>query len=249
MEAGDSLGAIARRNQTSVGALREANAIRGSTIAVGDELRVPVPAYPAEHYALSEHVGALMGRRKTRGGTQLAYRVRSGDSLWLIARRHGTSVRRLAEWNGISTRATLRPGQRLVMWGDPAKAAKTASPARKSETHRGAGLYVVRNGDNLWLIARRHQVSVRDLTAWNDISSRDTLRIGQQLRLQPVSARKPTTTPGEYTVRQGDSLWEISRRFDVSVAVLRQVNGLPAGATLQPGQRLTLPAAAVAWGT
>ena len=244
VQAGDSLGALARAHHVSVAALRDANAVSGSRIVVGDELRIPVAAHGAERYALSERSEILMGRRGTPGGTQVAYRVRRGDSLWLIARRHGTSVRRLASWNGISTRATLRPGQRLVVWDEPARK-PTPRAVRAPGTHRGAGIYTVRSGDNLSLIARRHRVSVDDLTTWNQISRRDTLRIGQELRVQPVSTSPRNAEPRvQHTVRRGDSLWEISRRYGVSVSALRTLNGLAPDATLRPGQRLTVRAPA-----
>ena len=113
--------------------------------------------------------------------------------------------------------------------------------------------YVVRPGDSLWNIARRHRVSTRQLARWNGMAPRDTLYPGQKLAIwhKPglrkavltAHATSPAVT-GEtrqrirYTVKQGESLWRISRRFNVSVSSLRKWNGLKKGQYLQPGQKL-----------
>jgi membrane-bound lytic murein transglycosylase D len=238
---GDTLGGIAIRYRTTAAVLREVNQIQGSTIRSGRSLVVPVSARPVESYKLSAETRRIMGRRLPPEGVRVVYRVRSGDNLWLIARRHRTTVRKLAAWNGISTRAVLRPGQRLVVWHNP-----VARPPARPQRRPGAGLYVVRRGDNLWSIAKRHSVSIGELTTWNGISTKTTLRPGQTLRVSPGGKPQGTTEaapiPVRYTVRRGDSLWEISRRFDVSVASLRAWNGLGLDGQLQPGQTLKVRA-------
>ena len=57
-----------------------------------------------------------MRRRIPGSGNKIIYRVRRGDSLWVISRRFGVSVNKLARWNGLSKRSVLHPGKRLVIW-------------------------------------------------------------------------------------------------------------------------------------
>lgn len=88
---GDSLWLIAQRFDTTVAALRQANALASNYIRAGQELKVPAGA---------------------RGAVTTSYRVRRGDSLWTIAHRFGTTTLAIQQANGLASTA-LRPGQEL----------------------------------------------------------------------------------------------------------------------------------------
>jgi LysM repeat protein len=96
VQSGDSLWSIAQRYGVELGELRAANALRSSTLRPGQLLTVP-------------------SARPVSGGAQAqlaTYQVRSGDTLWQIARRHGTSPRSLQQVNGLRT-SRIYPGQVL----------------------------------------------------------------------------------------------------------------------------------------
>jgi membrane-bound lytic murein transglycosylase D len=116
--------------------------------------------------------------------------------------------------------------------------------------------YRVRSGDYLGRIAERYGVGVSQIRQWNGLRS-NNLRIGQRLTIYP---RKPVTvassnkkasiksTPAVsfsgdskiHTVREGDSLWTISRKYPgITIEKLRQWNGI-SGNNLQPGTKLKL---------
>jgi membrane-bound lytic murein transglycosylase D len=83
---------------------------------------------------------------------------------------------------------------------------------------------------------------VRKLAAWNGKAPADTLSIGQKLvvwHAKPTKSSKTVRTVN-YTIRNGDSLWKISQKFRVSVAQVREWNGLSNRTLLKPGQNLTL---------
>ena len=103
------------------------------------------------------------------GGT---YRVRRGDSLWGIARRHSMTVDELKAANGLSS-SLLREGQELVI--RPAGGPVQVAAAEQEDVS-----YRVKRGDSLWGIARRHSLTVDELKAANGLSS-SFLREGQQL--------------------------------------------------------------------
>ncbi len=98
----------------------------------------------------------------------------------------------------------------------------------------GTVTYTVQPGDSLWLIAQRYGTTVDAIRQANGLSN-NVLQIGQVLRI-PVS-QSPYV---EYTVRAGDSLWELARRYDTTVEAIMRANGL-SGSYLQIGQVLRIP--------
>ncbi|MDP5290756.1 LysM peptidoglycan-binding domain-containing protein [Oceanimonas sp. CHS3-5] len=100
------------------------------------------------------------------------YRVKGGDSLGVIARRHGTHIVALKQANNLRGN-TIRIGQTLLV---PTSAAP--APARASTQQ---STYRVRAGDSLSVIASRFSVSIADLLRWNRLSNKHMLRAGQKL--------------------------------------------------------------------
>ena len=102
---------------------------------------------------------------------------------------------------------------------------------------------MVRRGDTLWDLARTYDVSVSQIAGWNSIARDSILQPSQRLTIK-VPALAITDAEGlqqvAYEVRKGDSLWLISRRFNVSVRDLQRWNALSNSRYLQPGQKLLL---------
>lgn len=108
-------------------------------------------------------------------------------------------------------------------------------PGTPPDTNSGVIEYTVKPGDSLWLISRRYGTTVEALKRLNGLTS-DLLNIGQVLKI-PVSQN---TSYIEYTVRPGDSLWTISRRYGTTVEAIMNLNGLTSDA-LGIGQILRIP--------
>jgi membrane-bound lytic murein transglycosylase D len=162
---GESLASIAGRYKVPETFIDRMNAGKRAVLQPGDELLVPA----GDVSQLRAGLGSDLERR--------IHRVRSGESLWSISRRHGMTVSQLARLNGISTKGVLRPGQRLLVSGSPASAAETPVPAS------GKVSYTVRRGDTLSGIARRFSVTVRQLQAWNNLGGSTLVRAGQLLTI------------------------------------------------------------------
>ena len=188
------------------------------------------------------------------------HRIRSGESLSTIARRYRTTADIIKQTNNLRS-SRIRAGKSLIVpiaarsltdYTLSADARGYRPPIRSSSKRRQ---YVVRKGDTLWEIARRNRVSVGTLARWNGISRGDPIRPGQKLLVRSKtpktkalavaatpshgpSAATQTTQRIRYTVRRGDSLWNISRKFSVSIASLRRWNSINRGKHLQPGQKL-----------
>ncbi|MGE0485719.1 MAG: LysM peptidoglycan-binding domain-containing protein [Gammaproteobacteria bacterium] len=187
-------------------------------------------------------LAALPESERRRGRTHVVTR---GETLSHIAAATGVSVAALKAANHLQSNR-LAVGQELLV---PAPAAALALTAEEPPAVAPVGdtpAHVVRDGDNLWDLARHYDTTVAELTRLNGLTPHSTLRLGQKLAVPGRSGSAiadPLPSDGgadrHYHVRKGDSLWTISRRFKISVADLKRWNGLNGGA-LQPGQRLVV---------
>jgi membrane-bound lytic murein transglycosylase D len=162
--AGESLASIAGRYKVPETFIDQVNAGRRADLQPGDVLLVPA----GDVSQLRAGLGSDLERR--------IHRVRSGESLWSISRRHGMTVSQLARLNGISTSSVLQPGQRLQVSGAAATASTQVAASGKVN-------YKVRRGDTLSGIARRFAVTVRQLQVWNNMGGSTALRAGQLLTI------------------------------------------------------------------
>jgi cell wall-associated NlpC family hydrolase len=131
------------------------------------------------------------------------YQVKKGDSLYIIGRRTGLSVKELQRLNGLKGNA-LKPGQVLLLRPKAAPAggkgaaekpsAGSAAPAMRPAPSAGATLaaatYKVRKGDSLYAIARRNGLTVQELKRLNGLKG-DALKPGQKLLLAKATIAAP----------------------------------------------------------
>jgi membrane-bound lytic murein transglycosylase D len=142
------------------------------------------------------------------------YRVQDGDSLSVVAKRFGMSVRTLKELNNRSSNL-IRVGERLRV--------RPAEPP----IDLNATWYTVRYGDSLSEIAHRFGISLGTLRNLNDLSG-NLIRVGDRLQVKETPSRSERKW---YRVREGDSLWSIAQRFSVSVTDLKMLNNLTSSVT------------------
>jgi len=178
VKSGESVASIAKKYKTHANVVRDMNNLGNEPLVIGAELRVPtaVVNLPAKVMLAAARVdggGDRRGRRPT------VHVVRSGDSLWRIAKRHRMDVNTLARLNGMGVNDTLRAGQKLVL------NTRSSSRSASSGSTGGSGpvSYKVRSGDTLSRIAKVFGVTVSDLVNWNGISKHSTLRPGQKLTI------------------------------------------------------------------
>ena len=185
------------------------------------------------------------------------HEVVAGDTLGELARRYHTSVDALARHNRLDG-TMIRVGEHLLVPKDPMRPELHASAAevqqdrrppltRSAKPNTRARRHWVKEGENLWLIARRYGVPISDLVAWNRLDPEAWLMPGQILELRRSSDPSAAAFPAypryggpRYVVRNGDTLWRIANKHGVSVAELQAWNGLDADDWLMPGQILKL---------
>jgi membrane-bound lytic murein transglycosylase D len=183
---GEAISQIAEKYNTTVSALRAANNMRGNTIRAGHYLMIPVATKPLSAYSQSADARLAKTQNRKRSGNKIEHVVRSGESFWTISRRYNVTHRQVAAWNGMAPGDTLSVGKKLVIWTDGAVASvdqpRTSPTAALGNTTRKLR-YTVRNGDSLYLIARKFRVGIDQIASWNSIDRNKILRPGQKLNL------------------------------------------------------------------
>ncbi len=187
------------------------------------------------------------------------HRVKSGEAISQIAERYNTTAAALRTANNLRSNL-IRAGQHLMIpvATKPLAAYSQSADARlaKTQNRQRAGNkleHVVQNGESFWTIARRYGVTHRQLAAWNGMAPGDTLSVGRKLVVwtnqSTVAGGVPATSPINaanttrklrYTVRSGDSLYLIARKFRVGIDQIARWNGIDKNKVLRPGQKLTM---------
>lgn len=176
--------------------------------------------------------------------------VQRGDTLWDLARKHGTTVAALAALNQINDPSVIRIGQRIVLRPPPT----TEAPPAPTPAASAPAIYVVRPGDTLWGIAVQFRTTVAALAQANRIADPSFIRTGQALAIPQVAASvtgQDSVTPAapasaapaelSHTVQAGETLWALSMRYGVSIQAIASANGLPNASFIRTGQRLVIP--------
>jgi membrane-bound lytic murein transglycosylase D len=182
----DTLASIAKQYGVSGTVISKINDLKGGKLAPGESLKIPEisSALPDKVLLAAARVDRPQSGPSGRGQRQIVYRVRAGETLSSIARRHGMPVSTLARLNNMAADDTLVKGQRLVI---------KASARRFRDEGEGSGrrvLYTVRQGDTVYSISRQFQVSVPQLKNWNGLNQHHQIRTGQRLVMYVDSNRQ-----------------------------------------------------------
>lgn len=161
--------------------------------------------------------------------------VKSGENLGSIAKKYRVSVNQLKSWNKLKG-TTIYPGQKLIVYssGAPMAQAGNSNPVERSTEQK---IHTVKSGESLSVIANKYKCTVTDLKRWNNLKS-NTLQIGQKLKVYPPADSSNASVV--HTVKSGDNLWDISRKYGVTVEQIRSLNGLSSKAVLKVGQKLKI---------
>ena len=184
--------------------------------------------------------------------------VKSGEAISQIANKYHTTVAAVKSANNMRSN-TIRAGHYLMIpvATKPLSAYSKSADSRLEKTQnrqRAANKveHVVRSGESFWTISQKYNVTTRELSAWNGMAPRDTLPVGRKLvvwtnasvidtpRMSPTSALGNTTRKLRYTVRNGDSLYWIARKFRVGIDQIAKWNNIDKNKILRPGQTLTM---------
>ena len=204
---GDTLYSIASRYGVSVNSLMSLNNLNSATLSIGQQLRIPINGTSSEDYFI--------------------YTVKVGDNLYSIARRYGVTVENIKNVNNLTSNL-LSIGQQLKI-----------PVINNNDIDNQYSTYIVQSGDTLYKIANRYGMTVSQLMEINNLKT-TALSIGQVLKVNSSGGSSSgvplgTSCYGQgykeptfitYTVKKGDNLYNIARKYGVSVDFLIELNNL-----------------------
>lgn len=241
VQKGDSLYSIANKLGTTVSELKKENNLTSNTLQIGEVLRVPTKEIYEEEeniyivkkgdtlYSIAMANNTTVDELKKANNLtsnilstgqllkipsallpESTYIVKKGDSLYSIANKYNTTIDELKRINNLTSNI-LSIGQVLKLPSDK------VSDIEKEENTIS---YTVQKGDSLYSIARKYDTTIDRIKKLNNLTT-NLLSIGQVL-LIPTDTNLETT----YTVKKGDSLYSIAKKYNTTVDRLKQLNNL-----------------------
>ena len=195
--------------------------------------------------------GEFYYTKKKKGSSKIKIHVtQHNETLWDISQQYGIRKGKLAKMNRMSIIDNTEPGR--VMWlskklpkgqqvqyhdlpepitkeevPDEKSNQTTPSYAPASDQKSKVKYHTVAKGESLTIIANTYDLSVSDLQRWNEISNPDAINIGQNLQVKaPISERSKEKKVTNYAIVKGDTLYQLSRKFGISVDDIMELNSM-----------------------
>ena len=233
VKSGDTLYKIATKYNTTPQKIIDLNYLPNTNIVPGQVLRIPETYTKEEDMYLPNYTN---------------YIVKKGDTLYSIAKANNISVDTLIKDNSI-TNNSINIGQILKIRtpnNETTVIEECIGPdytPPDTNTTPILTTYTVKSGDNLYAIAKQYNTSASAIANLNNLPN-SILSIGQKLKIPATSTITPTkpSTPNTtttYTVKSGDNLYAIARKFNTTVDAIKRKNNLKTN-NLSIGQKLII---------
>ncbi|QDZ80608.1 LysM peptidoglycan-binding and 3D domain-containing protein [Priestia megaterium] len=189
VKAGETLFSISQQHNVTVEDLKKWNGLSSTLIYANQTLQIG-----------STSTDSSSSSTPTTTSSNHTYTVKSGDTLYRIAKNNGTSVQQLKEWNNLSSHL-IYVNQVLKINGTGTVSSSPSAPVQEktngtqaSPAPSNSKNYKVQPGDTMWSVAQRHGISISQLKQWNNLSS-NTIYINQVLQVggQAAAQAKPST--------------------------------------------------------
>lgn len=168
---------------------------------------------------------------ETSDGTIINYVVKPGDTLSQIALTYGTTVNEIARINNIKNVNLIFPGQILEI---------ITNFTQEQENNISKISYIVKKGDTLWAISRKYGVTIQNIVNWNNIKNPNLIYVGNTINIYINSSNNGSESLIRYTVKRGDCLWNIARKYGTAVRNIVLNNGIKNSNLIYPGQVLII---------
>lgn len=212
---GDTLGKICRTYNLNKTTLLKANNLRFASLKNGQRLQIP---YRTTKYVLLKEGESPESRFASAGkdGRMVLHPIKNGETLGKISRLYNVPPEIIMQWNGLQSAHRIRAGQHLALYLNGNGTAAQASQAKVS-------------------VSAAAKKTVPNKTQENGV----LLLAGGKKHRPDAAVESGEKTPQltYYRVKNGDSLWTIARKFQISAAKLRQWNSLGSN-MIHPGKQL-----------
>ena len=223
VQRGDYLAKISKKYNVTINSIKRLNNLKDDNIRIGQKLKLPGKLDVGEQKVPEGAFAKPQAQKKAYApysGATKEYVVKSGDTLGAIAYGNGINIRQLKELNGLES-DVLKIGQKLKI---PAEQVVVAKKVEAKAVEKKAAAPEVK---------APAEVPAEPVAA----PVEQTGEAPAQTPVVEESAPVPT-----YTVQEGDDLTDVSIRFGVSAAAVRELNNLGENDKLVAGQILKLPA-------
>ena len=216
---GDSLYSIAQKYNTTVKAIQDLNYLKDTKLSIGQVIRIPEMYTPEDQMIMPSYIN---------------YTVKSGDTVYSIAKANNIDPQILIKDNGIIDNK-LKVGQNLRIRVMESEIEECFGPDYTPPINTNlTTTYTVKKGDSLYSIAKKFNTSVNNIQNLNNLKT-TSLSIGQKLKIPQTSPNTETT----YTVKSGDNLYSIARKYNTTVDSIKKKNNLKSN-LLSIGQKLII---------
>lgn len=188
--------------------------------------------------------------------TVVQHTVRRGETLAQIADDYSTSIQSITKLNNLKPKRGLMAGQVLKIQTvanvneNRSLAASKSSQNEADETPTGTlKKHKVKRGESIGTVAALYGVRESQLVKWNPSLRDGVVNAGEYLKVyteqsaKGSSAATPKTVnklPKTYTVRNGDTMFSIARKYGVSVEQLEAKNKSLKNGVIRPGQKVRI---------
>lgn len=221
---GENLGLIASKYGVSVRELRNWNKIVGNKILAGKRLKIYTDGGP-------KNVSSDL--TSSNNSNLYRYKVKRGDTIGEIAERFGVSASRIRKWNNISGNKIIA-GKTLKIYSST-NTSTLGDITTKSTSN--TNYHKVKPGETISEIAEMHKVKIADLKNWNNLSSNkiiagSTLKIFSNTSVYDIPSKDTKKSKNSnsntqfHIVKKGESLYSISKKYNIPVAKLKQLNDM-----------------------
>ncbi|MBX4163102.1 MULTISPECIES: LysM peptidoglycan-binding and 3D domain-containing protein [Priestia] len=195
VKAGETLFSISQQHNVTVEDLKKWNDLSSTLIYANQTLQIG-----------STSTDSSSSSTPTTTSSNHTYTVKSGDTLYRIAKNNGTSVQQLKDWNNLSSHL-IYVNQVLKISGTGTVSSSPSAPVQEKTNETQASpapsnskSYKVQPGDTMWSVAQRHGISISQLKQWNNLSSNtiyinQVLQVGGQAAVQAKPSTPATTAP------------------------------------------------------
>ncbi len=185
---GDTLSGIAKRYRVEIEPMLEINRIkRTSRLSMGANLLIPIPmTQEIRPPVIAKKM--VIPQDSSSDSREIIYTIKKGDTLWSIANEMGVNIGALSRWNNLHPQKKLIPGDKLKI-----RVNRSAGPSDDPPRDRKGKevIYIVKEGDTLWEIAKKYNITIAEIKTWNHLE-KDRIHPEDKLKLKREGVKSST---------------------------------------------------------
>lgn len=175
-------------------------------------------------------------------GKSTKYTIQKGDTLYSVAKKHGLTVAELQKFNNGLSPQGLAVGKEIFVSAGKNTAAAKSDNTQKQHTARNK-TYTIQKGDTLYSVAKKHGLTVAELQSHNKKLT-TSISVGQNINIpakgQAAKGQKVQAKPIIHIVKKGETLYSISKNYNVTVDAIIAYNKFPNNC-ISVGQKVKIP--------